>query len=221
MRVNVWDMAWSGLLGLMVTSGCIIVDGSGDDGANDSAATTTGAEGSGDDMTMADESGDTGTPPPAEVPDNDYCSGVANWTEQESAFEEEVLVLVNMERAAGASCGGQPFGAAGPLTMNAALRCSSRVHSLDMAVRGFFDHDNPDGEDPFTRMERAGYSYSAAGENIAAGQTTPAEVVQGWMDSPGHCSNIMDSNYTELGVGYAATSDAEFPHYWTQNFGRP
>ena len=62
-----------------------------------------------------------------------------------------------------------PFAATGPLVMEARLRCAARVHSLDMANRGFFDHVNPDGEDPFVRMERAGYSFQAAGENIAAG----------------------------------------------------
>lgn len=156
-----------------------------------------------------------------QVPDNDYCAGVAQWSEAEILFEREVLELVNERRAAGATCGGQAFGAAEPLVMESALLCAARVHSLDMAERGFFGHDNPDGEDPFERMRRAGYRFSAAGENIAAGQSTPQMVVDGWMQSAGHCRNIMDADYSELGVGYVQTDTAEFPHYWTQVFGRP
>ncbi|MGH1449691.1 MAG: CAP domain-containing protein [Pseudomonadaceae bacterium] len=134
-------------------------------------------------------------------------------------FEEDVLVIVNEARAAGATCGGQTFGATGPLTMNPALRCAARVHSKDMADRGFFDHTNPDGEDPFVRMERAGYSYFTAGENIAAGQSSPAQVMQGWMDSPGHCSNIMNPDFAEIGVGTFEAEDGAYRYLWTQAFG--
>ena len=70
-------------------------------------------------------------------------------------------------------------------------------------------------------MERAGYSFQAAGENIAAGQTTPQEVVDGWMQSPGHCSNIMSPSFTEIGVGYVLAPQGQLPHYWTQTFGAP
>ena len=97
----------------------------------------------------------------------------------------------------------------------------SKQEAVHTIVRGFFEHDNPDGESPFDRMERAGYSYQAAGENIAAGQQTPEQVVLGWLDSPGHCSNIMSPDYTEIGVGYYYGEQDQFGHYWTQNFGRP
>ncbi len=155
------------------------------------------------------------------IPSNDYCNPVSSWDSGMTEFEEEVLLLVNGARANGASCGGQSFGAADPLTMNGALRCAARVHSKDMAERNFFDHTNPDGEDPFTRMERAGYSYSTAGENIAAGQTSPTQVMQGWMDSPGHCSNIMNPSFTEIGVGAFEAEGAQYPFLWTQTFGSP
>jgi uncharacterized protein YkwD len=168
----------------------------------------------------ADPSGDgSGGGGGEEVPSNAYCADVSSWDSAMTEFEEEVLILVNEARAQGASCGGQSFGSTGPLTMNPALRCAARVHSKDMAERNYFDHNNPDGEDPFVRMERAGYSFFTAGENIAAGQMTPEMVMQSWMDSPGHCSNIMNPDFADLGVGAFSGTGAQFSIYWTQAFG--
>lgn len=164
-------------------------------------------------------SGDSGaTPTPV---DGDYCEPVESWTPAMTEFEEDVIVLVNEARAAGASCGGTAYGPAGSVSLNTALRCSARVHSQDMAIQGFFDHVNPDGEDPFDRMTLAGYDYATAAENIAAGQLTPQLVMSGWMASPGHCANIMNPAFTELGVGAYEAAASEYPIYWTQNFGSP
>ncbi|MCH9687620.1 MAG: CAP domain-containing protein [Deltaproteobacteria bacterium] len=177
----------------------VVDDGMNDDGADDGGM---------------DDDGSTS------VPDTDYCRGVADWTMEEAAFERAVLDLVNQARASGANCGGMEFGPTTPLSMESRLRCAARVHSLDMATRGFFDHQNPQGQSPFDRMEEAGYEYRAAGENIAAGQSSPEPVVAGWLDSPGHCSNIMNPDFADLGVGYApGGTEAPFPHYWTQVFG--
>jgi len=207
--------AWSVLCVVVLAAGCGIVDGTGDEGAGDSG------DESGASDADADGASDDGAPGESDVPDVEYCAGVAAWPADARAFETEVVVLVNEERAQGATCGSDSFAAAGPLTMEPRLHCTARVHSLDMATRGFFDHVNPDGEDPFDRMTRAGYDYQAAGENIAAGQTTPQEVVAGWMESPGHCSNIMSPDFTQIGVGYVFTAEGQFPHYWTQTFGTP
>lgn len=183
-----------------------------DAGDTEAAAEDSAATGADDD---GGDDGDDG------VPANTYCDPVSTWDSNLVEFEEDVLVLVNEARAAGATCGSQSFGAASPLAMNSALRCAARVHSKDMGDRAYFDHNNPDGEDPFVRMERAGYSFSTAGENIAAGQTSPQMVMQGWMESPGHCSNIMNPAFTEFGVGAYDASGAPFPIYWTQTFGAP
>jgi hypothetical protein len=149
---------------------------------------------------------------------------VIDWLDDWASFEQEVLVLVNQERARGANCGGQgTYPSAGPLTMEPHLRCAARVHSMDMGVRNFFDHDSPDGplgDTPWERMDNSGYPNRAAGENIAAGQRTPADVVQGWMDSDGHCVNIMNDRSTEIGIGYAHVPGSRYTMYWTQNFGR-
>jgi uncharacterized protein YkwD len=92
-------------------------------------------------------------------------------------------------------------------------------------VRKFFDHTNPDKVDPFQRMMAAGYVGSTMGENIAKGQQNPSEVVKGWLASDGHCRNMLDPNFTEIGVGYwEGKADSQFFNgnkLWTQNFGRP
>lgn len=190
-------------------------DGVADEGETDGAETDGGGSGGGSGADSAADSGGGNVG----VPANAYCDPVSSWDTAMIEFEEDVLVIVNEVRAAGASCGGQSFGATGPLSMNPALRCAARVHSKDMGDRAFFDHTNPDGEDPFERMERAGYSYFTAGENIAAGQMTPSDVMQGWMDSPGHCSNIMNPDFAEIGVGTFESQTGTYRFLWTQTFG--
>jgi uncharacterized protein YkwD len=151
-----------------------------------------------------------------DVPSNVYCSAVADWDAAWSAFEDEVLELVNDHRAAGADCASAgTFGPAEPVTMNGALRCAARNHAMDMGTRDYFDHYTPEGLGPAGRLDEAGYGGSTWGENIAWGYATPADVVSGWMASPGHCANIMRSQFTETGIGYYEGS------LWTQTFGRP
>jgi uncharacterized protein YkwD len=164
----------------------------------------------------ADTDGGSSSP---QIPSNDYCAPVQSWDAALVDGEDEVLDLVNEERASGGTCAGQAMPPVPPLRSSGALRCAARVHSKDMFDRGFFDHTNPDGEDPFVRMERAGYSYFKAGENIAYNYPTPADVVAGWLDSPGHCRNILDGDFTEIGVGYYADNGSG--HMWTQTFGVP
>ena len=155
--------------------------------------------------------------------DTPYCHPVKDgpgWPPALRTWEEDVVRLVNEARAAGADCDSQGvFAPTGPLTMNASLRCAARKHSQDMNNRNFFDHVNPDGEDPFDRIAQAGYgSYNQAGENIAGGSDSPEATVAGWLESDGHCGNLMSPGYTEIGVGaYEGLGDYTF--YWTQTFG--
>ncbi|HVI42636.1 MAG TPA: CAP domain-containing protein, partial [Anaerovoracaceae bacterium] len=83
----------------------------------------------------------------------------------------------------------------------------------------YFAHQSPTYGSPFDMMKQFGISYSYAGENIAEGQRTPAEVMDGWMNSPGHKANIMNTSYTEIGVGYVTNSNGN--SYWVQEFIRP
>ena len=149
------------------------------------------------------------------------CEALAlMWTAEEKAFEDRVLELTNEARAQPRECGQYgAFAAVNPVRTNEALRCAARIHTLDMIERVFFDHVSPDGVGPDQRALDAGYDWIAVGENIAAGSTTPRDVVDGWLESPGHCQNIMSDSYTELGVGYSPREAGRFRHYWTQVFG--
>jgi uncharacterized YkwD family protein len=85
-----------------------------------------------------------------------------------------------------------------------------------MIDKNYFSHTSPTYGSPFDMMKNFGITYSTAGENIAAGQATPKEVVNAWMNSEGHRKNILSSQFTEIGVGYA--KGGSYGHYWTQMF---
>lgn len=126
------------------------------------------------------------------------------------AFELEVVRLVNIERA--------KYGLK-PLQENWELSRVARYKSEDMSSKGYFSHTSPTYGSPFTMMRNFGIRYSTAGENIAMGQRSAAEVMNGWMNSPGHRQNILNANFTQIGVGYATNSRGT--PYWTQMFIRP
>jgi len=141
------------------------------------------------------------------------------WPMPRQDFEWEVLELTNARRAKGAMCASDAFGPAGPLEMDEVVRLAARLHSQDMGQQNYFEHVSLDGRTFDQRMSMAGFDGPTPwGENIAAGQPTPADVVEGWMNSPGHCRNIMSPEYRVLGVGYAFVEGSDFGHYWTQNF---
>ena len=134
--------------------------------------------------------------------------------------EDQVLVIVNQRRAAGATCGGTPYPPVGPLRMNANLQLAARLHSQDMATQNYFSHTSLDGRTFDQRIRNAGYNGSfPLGENLAGGQSSPQSLVDGWMSSPGHCANIMNGAYRSTGVGYAFSASSTYRHYWTQTFG--
>jgi uncharacterized protein YkwD len=108
-----------------------------------------------------------------------------------------------------------------PIVMESHLLQAARCHSLDMGVHAYFDHNSQDGRTPWNRIAQAGYTNAAwQGENIAAGYATPSAVVTGWMNSPGHCSNIMSANFKDTGLGYALVSGSPYQSYWTEDFAR-
>ena len=126
----------------------------------------------------------------------------------------DLLAAVNAHREAGARCGGTNMPPVPPLSRNATLEQSAQEHTQDMVDRDFFDHPNPDGDGPGDRISALGYSWSAYGENIAGGSSTVNAVMNQWMNSTGHCENIMSENFTEFGMGRVG-------NHWTQVFGRP
>jgi uncharacterized protein YkwD len=150
-----------------------------------------------------------------------WCDDILSWNASWVTFEDAVLTKVNQKRAAGAVCGGVSKPPVAALTFDERLRCSARKHSKDMGVNNFFSHTGSNGSTFSQRITSAGYTWTAAGENIGAGYATADAVVNGWMASTGHCNNIMNSNFKHLGVGYYYNAAATYDHYWTQSFAKP
>jgi uncharacterized protein YkwD len=137
------------------------------------------------------------------------------------------LDLVNAARAQARNCGDAAFPGVSPLTWNNKLEAAARVLNQDMISNQFFDHVSPNGSTPATRVLAQGYDFARVGENIAVGSlgssvTTVAGAIKGWLASPGHCKNIMNGNFTEMGLASANGQWGQYDAvYWTQNFGKP
>lgn len=121
-----------------------------------------------------------------------------------SNFAQEILHLVNIERS---KRGIRPLRLANDLMQSTAIR------SKEITV--YFSHTRPDGRNCFTVVN---YMGNGLGENIAAGQNSPESVMNSWMNSPGHRANILNPEFTELGVGYNYDNNSEYKHYWVQIF---
>ena len=134
------------------------------------------------------------TPEPTQAPSVDYAT--------------EVLNLVNQIRAEAG---------VGPLSLDTSLCQAANARSVEISQENQFSHTRPNGTSCFTIFDEYGISYMSAGENIAAGYATPAEVVEGWKNSPGHYANMIDSSFSKLGVGYY-NSGSGYGTYWTQLF---
>jgi uncharacterized YkwD family protein len=139
----------------------------------------------------------TETPAQPEQTQKDTTQGI-------SEFERKVIELTNVERKKN----GLPA-----LTADTPLSNVARKKSDDMQAKGYFSHTSPTYGSPFDMIRDFGITYKTAGENIAKGQRTPEQVVQGWMGSPGHRKNILSSDFTHIGVGFN-----EGGNYWTQMF---
>lgn len=133
-----------------------------------------------------------------------------------------VLAAVNTVRGQRQMCGDARYDAAAPLTWNPALGRAALAHSRYMSAQRHFSHRARNGSMAAERAQQAGYRWRRIGENIASGQESPQEAVAGWMASPGHCANIMNPAFTEMGAAYAL--DPQRKHaviFWTQVFGTP
>ncbi|GAF09888.1 CAP domain-containing protein [Paenibacillus pini] len=123
-------------------------------------------------------------------------------TSDKSSFAAQVITLVNQERSkAGLNA----------LSENTKLSAMALDKAKDMYNNNYFDHNSPTYGSPFDMMKTYGISYSYAGENIAKGQKTPADVMNAWMNSEGHKANILSKNFTTIGVAY-------YNGCWVQEF---
>jgi len=123
-----------------------------------------------------------------------------------------LLDLVNEVRSKGCKCGDTYYYPAPALTWNAQLESAAVAHSADMFNNKYLSHTASDGSKAGDRIERSGYRWKAYGENIATGYRDEQEVIKGWLASPGHCKNIMNKDFREMGV-------ARKGNYWAQEFG--
>jgi len=130
------------------------------------------------------------------------------------------LQLVNDVRARGTHCGDELFGPAPPVALSGTLADVALGHANDMAEKNYFEHVDPAGQSPADRVRAVGYSEKLVGENIAYGPKSVDEVVQGWLDSPGHCENIMDPRFVEMGIGLAP-GHVKRGLYWVQVLAEP
>lgn len=130
------------------------------------------------------------------------------------------LQLVNDVRARGTHCGDELFGPAPPVALSVTLVNVALGHASDMAEKNYFEHVDPAGQSPADRVRATGYSEKLVGENIAYGPKSVDEVVQGWLDSPGHCENIMDPRFVEMGIGLAS-GHVKRGLYWVQVLAEP
>ncbi|WP_425355456.1 CAP domain-containing protein [Saccharibacillus sacchari] len=131
-----------------------------------------------------------------------YEAAYAKTTADKSKFTAKVVYLVNLERRkAGLK----------PLTIHAGTAKASRLKAMDMSKKGYFDHTSPTYGSPFNLLKLQKVAFRTAGENIAMGQRSPESVMQGWMNSEGHRSNILNPSFTSIGVGY-------YNGYWVQLF---
>ncbi|RZA00077.1 MAG: CAP domain-containing protein [Sphingobacteriaceae bacterium] len=134
-----------------------------------------------------------------------------------SNFKEDFLTRINRVRQSGCKCGSQKMPPVPPLVWNDQLEKAAEGHADDMAARRYFNHTGKDGSSSYDRVTRVGYTIKgyrsfAVGENIAYGQQSIEEVQNGWFKSPGHCKNLMNADFKDVGV-------ARNNGYWVQDFG--
>lgn len=137
-----------------------------------------------------------------------YRFAGAVYDEDDFSYEaKEVVRLVNIERAKNGIA---------PLTLDMNATDAALIRAKEAS--NMFSHTRPDGRDCFSLLDELGIGYKAAGENIAAGYITPESVVEGWMNSEGHRDNIMNPEFTKIGVGYYYNSECMYVYYWSQFF---
>lgn len=170
-------------------------------------ALLAGAIGCTKDDDVAPAPSSTSTPAPS--------TGSSGSTTGTSTVDKTTMLrLVNEARKKGWSCGATYMPPVDTVVWNSKLEQAALLHSQDMNKNSYFDHTGLDGSTPATRITAVGYTWQAVGENIARGYTSEKAVVDAWLASEGHCKNIMNKLFTEMGV-------ARDGNYWTQEFGKP
>ena len=158
-------------------------------------------------------SGGTSNVPASAALDASTTCGISN-------YQALMLQQINSARAQARSCGSTAYAATTALAWDAKLFAASAKHSADMAANNYFAHQGLDGRSPAQRVTAEGYAWRATGENIAAGYATIDSVMTGWLNSPGHCANIMNPTYVDVAVACVQATGATYSTYWTMELGR-
>lgn len=133
---------------------------------------------------------------------------------------QQLVDKINAVRSQGRMCGQTFYPAVGALTWNTRLANAAQAHSTDMATNNYFAHEGLNGSTVGTRASAAGYNFRIVGENIAAGYNGIDVVMTAWINSPGHCANIMNASFKEYGMACTVGNQSTtYPNYWTQEFG--
>lgn len=141
---------------------------------------------------------------------------------QSADLQAEILLKINKLRSTGGYCGSQHFAPTTPLRWNTRLQQAADRHAQDMAQHNFFDHKSAtNGSTMPQRLREVGYQYLSAGENIAAGQVSVADVVETWRNSPPHCRTLLKPEFVEIGVSCQLNTKAYYKSYWTLHAAAP
>ena len=137
------------------------------------------------------------------------------------AMVQRAVNLVNEAREQGHRCGNRFWPGANPVRLSATLSEVARQHALDMARHHYFDHQDLSGRSPADRVKAAGYREQRVAENIAYGTLSTEDAIAGWLNSPGHCENLMEPRFKEMGIAFAPGSGEHRELYWVQLFADP
>lgn len=190
------------LCGALMLAGC---GGGGDSGSSNSGSNSSNTP-------------TPNNPDPAPAPDTTTGSTALSLCGN-STTVQQLVDKINAVRSQGRSCGSTFYPAVGALSWNTRLANAAQGHSTDMANNNYFAHEGLNGSTIGTRASAAGYNYRVVGENIAAGYNSIDEVITGWINSPGHCANMMNASFKEYGMACASNANSTYKTYWTQEFG--
>jgi uncharacterized protein YkwD len=206
-------------LAVVLTSGLIASCGGGDggDGSAPSAAVPETTIIPPVNETLATP-GDGAVPPVAPDPG---AAGTAEGTCALPDFAADLLRQINAARASARTCGTRAMTAAPSLRWDSRLFNAAHGHSADMATQVYFSHTSLDGRTLAQRVTATGYSWGSVGENIAAGQRDVTAVMNSWLASAGHCENIMNPNFRDVGGACVVSSKSVYGRYWTMVLARP
>lgn len=146
---------------------------------------------------------------------------VAPHPDDAGAMAHRAANLVNETREQGHRCGGRSWPRANRVQLSATLSEVARQHALDMARHHYFDHQDLSGRSPADRVRAAGYREQRVAENIAYGALSTEDAIAGWLNSPGHCENLMDPRFKEMGIAFAPAGGEHSDLYWVQLFADP